>query len=191
MKTKTKLFSILTVIALFLGLTISGFARPGRGRGMRRRGHGRMHRHHRRGPGHMFVRALANPEIRKKAGISEAKAKRIFNLLLNTKKRIIPLKAKIRVNRISIKQEFMKKNVSNARIKSLLKSSHDTKWKIISLRMSTRIRITKILTYKQRTALRKVLMERFKRKHFKRRGPRRGRRGFGNRNRGRYTPEGR
>ncbi len=165
MKKNIKLLSLFTILILIAGLSGQSFAG-------RKRGKGRGHRKR----GYVFARAFRNPVILREAGISEKKAEQIRTLLVETRKKMIPIHAKIRVNRISIRQEYRKRNVDGNKIQELLKANHELKWTLKSTLAQTRVRVTKILSYEQRTKLKEILRERY-----------RGRRSIGRRKQGKFS----
>ncbi len=165
MRKYLKATSIALTLSLIMVFSLS--ARPRGRRGFKRRGV------------RIFMRLLRDNRFLKEAGISKAKATAIRNIFRASIKRSIPIRAKIKVNRINMREAFQARDVDAQRIMEIAKRIKNLKWQLASIRLRAKIKITNMFTYEQREKLRNVIKTRFRR--FGRRG-RRGRR-FGRRGR--------
>jgi Spy/CpxP family protein refolding chaperone len=166
MRKYIKQLSVILVILTTIGLAGQSFAK------------GKWHRRHRRFRKHRIFRIFKNPVVLKELGISKQKADKIINTLREARKKIIPLRAQIRVRRISLKQEFDKRTIDRDKVQQLLKEIHGFKWQIKDLRSQTFVKVLNSLTYEQREKIKEMRYRRCRRGRGFHRGPRfrRGRR---------------
>lgn len=141
MQKHTKLAAMILILTM--SLSLPAMAKRGRShrRGKRRSIHG------------IFMRVLNNPGTLKELGISESKAQRIRTILYNKKKQLIPVFAKIKIDRLNIRQEYEKNTVSRNRILRIYKRMHNNRWLINKIGIKAKIRVLNMLTVKQRQQL--------------------------------------
>lgn len=162
MKHTTRLFTL--ALLLVLGLSTIASAAPCYGK---RRGRGRHGRKH-----GMMMRLLDNEQVLKEAGISKETAQKIRQIMSDSEKAIVPIMAKIKVARISIREEFDKNTIDKDKILSLASELHQNKARVMDLRIRARVDVMSLLSADQRRKLRDAGRRHFRR--FRRRGWRRG-----------------
>jgi Spy/CpxP family protein refolding chaperone len=152
---KKRLIATLTVLALVIAMSTLSFARGRRG------GPGR-HFHPRFGV-RMLVKALSNPEVLKKTGISASKAASIKKIIYAARKASITIFAKIKVEHLNLREEFDADAISQTKVLAIMKRIHDLRWQLAKIMVSTKVRTSNMLTKGQKVLLKKIIRERFRR----------------------------
>ena len=146
-------FAVLTLIIAFTSLSSARGRRGGNRRGP----------HHPRLGVRMLVKALNDPVVLKRAGISSAKAATIKRVIRNARKTSITLFAKMKVEHINLREAFEANTISQVRVLAIMKRIHDLRWELAKIMVATKVKTTNMLTQKQRAILKKIIRERFRR----------------------------
>jgi Spy/CpxP family protein refolding chaperone len=155
-----------------------------------RRGHGKK-RHGKRACGKMLMRA-PSWVLKKKVGLTDAQIAKLKVLRTSTKKQIIPLRAKIKLLRVTMKDLLDTKPVDQTKVLALVKQMHALRGQAKLIKVKAKLTIGAMLTPEQKMKLRKKCRKmfrkrrfrRFRRYGFKHRFGRKGRRGHWGKKRG-------
>jgi Spy/CpxP family protein refolding chaperone len=114
--------------------------------------------------GRMLMRAPLW-KLKKKVGLTDAQVTKLKKIKFATKKKLIPLRASIALNRVSLKELLMEKTVDKKKVLALVTRIHTIKGKAKLLRVSAKLQVRDVLTPEQRLKLKTLC---FKMKRFRR-----------------------
>ncbi len=141
------------------------------------RGRWKKHRRGKKGCMGMLMRAPSRM-LKKRAGLNDSQITKLKTLRTSFKKQMIPLRAKIKLLRVDMKDLLDNPNVDQAKVVALVQKIHTLKGQAKVLRVKTMLSLRGMLTAEQRSKLRKKCrrMRRFRRnRRFRRYGMRGGR----------------
>jgi len=158
--------TIVAVAAIFI-ITLSaiysdavGPGGPGRHRGFRGAGGGGMEA--------FILKLFMSPEFLKDAGIPSAKAEQVAAIARKVSKDIIPLEAKIKIEKINLMEALEAQEVDREKVLEIAKKIHDFAWQMRKIGLEAHIKVLNILTKEEKQKIKDF----FKKKFFERRhGP--------------------
>lgn len=144
-----------------------------------------------RGCGGMLMRA--GSWKLKKAGLNDTQVTQLKSIRTSYKKTTIPLRSKIKLIRVDLRNLMDNPNVDQAKVLTLVSQINELKGKIKLLRVKTRLQIRALLTPEQRQKMRKMCRRKMRRfRRFRKFGHHGGfyRRGYGKRGHGKWGKKG-